>query len=172
MLRVKQNEDEIVVREFPVLKWINALVAAVTVFFIVLIAISSAAGGGLFWFFCLLAPLVAFVLYLLTYPTTTTKVNNRGRIVSIRKQSLLGYSFDVYSFNEINDPIYVDVRNGSHGVKVYRLKMPLKDGREIELSTVDGSRESQYFDAAHLMNPYIFETSKQIPSKPTGFDDD
>ena len=173
MLRVKQNEDEIIIRELPVLKWLNALIATVAVFIFTIIAVSSVTGmSNLFWVFCVLVPLVAFLLYLLTYPTVTTKINLPGQTVSIRKKSLLGYSFDIYSFSEINDRIYVDVQNGIHGEKIYQLKMPLKNGQEIELSLNDGSKKSQYFDAAHLMNPYIFGFSKQLPFKLTLFSDD
>ena len=172
MLRVAQNKDEIIIRELPVLKWINAALAAVAVFFIALITISVFTGiRDLFRLLFLIAPLVGFVLYLLNYPTITTKINTRGRTVSIKKQSLLSYSFDVYSFNEIEQPIYVDVRNDDYGAKGYQLKMALKNGRKVDLSRTSGSRQSQYFDAAHLMNPYIFGAAKQIPSRVTVFND-
>lgn len=165
MLRVRQNNDEIIIRELPVLQWINAAAAAAAVFFIALITVSVGTGiGDLFRWLFLIAPLVGFVLYLLTYPTIITKINTRGQTVSVKKQSLLSYSFDVYSFNEIDSPIYVDVRRGDYGEKLYRLKMRLKNGHEVDLSGTSGSRKSQYFDAVHLLNPYIFDDSKQIRS--------
>ena len=173
MLRIRQSEDEIIIREIPFLKWINALITAIVVFFIALIAVSSVKGiASIFWLLCLIAPLVGFLLYLFTYQTVTTKINLRGQTVSVRKKSLIKYEFSVYSFSEIAGLIYVELKNESSGRNIHQLIMPLKDGEKIELSTADGSKKSQYFDAAHLMNPYIFDTSKQIPFDLTILNDD
>ncbi|HEX2641312.1 MAG TPA: hypothetical protein VHL50_12090, partial [Pyrinomonadaceae bacterium] len=83
-----------------------------------------------------------------------------GQTVSVRKRSLIKYSFNVYSFNEIADLIYVETRVRGRGGKVYQLIMPLKSGEKIELSADDGSKKGQYYDAAVLLNAYIFDTSK------------
>jgi hypothetical protein len=55
---------------------------------------------------------------------------------------------------------------------IYQITMPLKNGEKIELSTSSTYNKEDYFKAAGLMNPYIFDSSKQIPFKLTVFDRD
>jgi hypothetical protein len=125
-----------------------------------------------FWYHGLAAGAGVFLLLTTVSPAVTIKINKPGKTVSVRKQSLLKYDFAVYSFGEIAGAIYVDARQNNRAGTVYQLVMNLENGRKAELSAVDGSKKSQYFDAAHLMNPYIFDTSQQIPFRLTVLDDD
>jgi hypothetical protein len=173
MLRVAQNKDEIAIREIPVARWLGFAALALLISIPVLIALSSS--GDLsekFWLVGLGGGALSCLLLALLNPVTTTKINKPGQTVAVRKQSLLTYSFKVYSFNEIADLIYVEAQDGGRGGKVYQLIMPLKTGEKIELSTTEGSKRSQYFDAAMLLNPYIFDDPKEIPFKLTVLGDD
>jgi hypothetical protein len=173
MLRVRQNKEEIIIRELPIIRWISFLGLAVVLFLPVFVFFPSHKDSfDLFWSIGMSIGVIVCLIFALTNPITTTKINKPGQTVSVRKQSLIKYKFDVYSFNEIADLIYVNVKEGGRGGTTYQLLMPLENGKKIEISTTDGSKSSQYFDAAYLMNPYIFDTSKQIPFKLTVFNDD
>ena len=164
MLRVAQNKDEIIIRELPVANWIGF--SGFTIFLFVLFLISLSLNKDIsdqLWLTFIGVGALIFLSFSLLNQIMTIKINKPGQTVSVRKQSLLTYSFKVYSFNEIDNPIYVEAKAGGRGGKIYQLIMPLKTGEKIELSTSEGSKKSQYFDAAHLMNPYIFDdSSKQI----------
>ena len=173
MLRIENRKDEIIVRELPFVEWITFFVFAVI---LALMAYASYKNSSQ-WFWILgIAGLVNFY-FLLTKPLTTTKINKPGKTVSVRKQSLIKYTFNVYSFSEIDDLIYVGDRKSGRSGKSYQLIMPLKNGQKIELSLTDGSQKNDYFKVADLMNSYIFDTSgklgdsKQIPFKLTMFSD-
>lgn len=94
-------------------------------------------------------------------PVTTTKIDKKGKIISVRTQSLTEYSFKTFSFNEIAGFIYVNETTDPKGFKEYQLIMPLKDDTKIELSTRISMDEDQFFSAAELMNGCIFDSSGQ-----------
>ncbi|HEY0459327.1 MAG TPA: hypothetical protein VGC97_09345 [Pyrinomonadaceae bacterium] len=173
MLRITESKDEIIVREVPIIHW----TASVTILVVLsLIGYFSFLYKrdifDLIWTLGIFFSAGAFLFYIFAVPATTTKINKPGKTVSIRKQSLIKYSFDVYSFSEISDLIYVKETKDSRGNISYQLMLPLKDGQKIEISTSISLKEGKYFDAADLMNKYIFDTSKQIPFKLTIFNDD
>ena len=176
MLRITENKDEIIVREIPFFDWVRAAVAGLIFFFIVCAALASKENlSDLLWVLILLTPIGAFLLFLLTTPTFSVKINKPGKTVSVRRQNLFKYSFEVYSFSEIADLIYIDTKLlGEQGRETafYQLMLPLKTGKNIEISSSGGSKDNEYQNAVDLMNPYIFDTSKQIPFKLTVFDDD
>ncbi len=176
MLRLTENKDEIIVHEIPLFEWIRAgITGSVFIFIVCAALVSKAHLSDLMWIIWVLAPLGAFLLLSLTTPATTVKINKPGKTVSIRRQSLFKYSFDVYSFNEIADFIYIDTKlSGPEGREsmTYQLILPLKSGENIELSTPAGSKDNEYLNAIDLMNPYIFDTSNQIPFKLTVFNAD
>ena len=173
MLRAAQNKDEITIREIPVARWFGYSALAIFLSIPLFITISRQENySELFWLIGLGGGALICLVLALTNPITTTRINQPGQTVSVRKQSLLTYSFAVYSFNEIAEQIYVEAQEGGRGGTVYQLIMPLKDGRKIELSTVEGSKRSRYYDAASLLNPYIFDDSKLIPFKLTIIEDD
>ena len=165
MISVTKNKDEIIVREIPFAQWINAVIVGAVLFLVVFFMLSSTTGFfNLAWSLGVFVAVAGFFLYLLDNPSITTKINKQGETVSIRKQSLIRYTFNVYSFKEISDLIYViELQAGLE--KRYQLLLPLKNGQEIELSTSIGMNKGEYFDTADLMNKYIFNISKQIPAK-------
>ena len=170
MLRITENKDEIIIREIPVLSRINAGVVMLILAFVIPVIMNSIENTlqMIFFTFFYLSLLGGFIFYLLKNPSLTVKINKPGQTVSVRKQSLIRYNFNVYSFNEMAGLIYVD----GIGSKTVQLMMPLKDGRKIELSITDGSSAKQCFDAASLLNSYVFDTPKQISYKPAIFEND
>jgi len=166
MLQITKNEDEIVIREIPVAQWICSVIVAAVLFLLVFIVLSSVTGfSGIAWSLGIIVAVAGFLLYLLDNPTITIKINKPGKTVSVRKQSLLRYKFDVYSFNEITDLIFVDEQKASPYGTSYQIVMSLKKGRKIRLSGSMMMNEAEYFDAADLMNEYIFNKSKQLSAK-------
>jgi hypothetical protein len=172
MLRTTRNIDEIITREIPLASAIGSSALAIFLSFIVFYISTVNRNLELLWIISMGGFALICLFVALTSPITTTKINKPGQTVSVRKRSLIKYSFNVYSFNEIDDLIYVETRVRGRSGKVYQLIMPLRSGEKIELSTEDGSKKSQCDDAASLLNTYIFDTSKQIPFKLTIFNDD
>lgn len=158
MIRTTRNIDEVSIREIPIASLIGSSAIAIFLSFIVfnipdtyrnLELLGIITMGG----FALICLFVA-----VTSSITTTKINKPGQTVSVRKQSLIKNSFTVYSFKEIEDLIYVKIRRRGRSGNVYQLIMPLRSGEKIELSTEDGSPKSQCYDAASLVNTFIFDT--------------
>ena len=177
MLRIKENKDEIIVRAIPIRGWITAGVVALILIFIITAWLISRTGvSGAMWIIPYLVFLGGVLFFILqTSPATTIKINKPGETVSIRKQSFSNYSFDVYSFNEIADFIYIDAKlvgRPGHETTSYEIIMPLKSNTNIELPAYSGLKDNEYFDIIDLMNSYIFDTSKQIPFKLTILNDD
>ena len=144
--------------------------------FLIYIGFTSSANENLFNnIFCIIAMFagaLGSLLFLITNIATTVKIDKYGEILSIRKQSVIKYSFKVYSFSEVAKPISVDETKDFHGNKTYQITISLKDGQKMALSTSIGINEGQLYDATELMNSYIFETPKQIPVKTSLFDSD
>lgn len=175
MLKITENKDEIIVREFPFMRWLSALSAAVFFFLPVIFVLSldkEFSRGQWFWL-CFLLALFCFFLFLaLAIPLTTIKLNNSKQTISVRRRSLVKYSFNVYFFNEAADLIYINETVGTFVKKKYQLLLPLKDGRIIELSQSVIFDEGQYFNAADLLNNSVFNVQAQIPLKLTVFNDE
>jgi hypothetical protein len=169
MISVTKNKDEIIVREIPVAQWINAVIVGAVLFLVVFFMLSSTTSFfNLAWSLGAFVAVAGFFLYLLDNPSITTKINKQGETVSVRKQSLIKYTFNVYSFKEIADLIYVYELGAMP--KIYQILLPLNNGREIEISTQIKMNAREYFEAADLMNSYIFDTSKQISAKAAAWD--
>jgi hypothetical protein len=168
MLRATENKGELIIREVPVNQWAFFFALAVVLFLIYFLFSDSYA-----WYKVLFiaALAISFVFLFLSEPVTTIKIDRGAKFVSVRKRSLLNYSFKVYSFNEIEDSIYVEAKEGDRFGTIYQILMPLKNGEKIELSTSTSLNKDDYFKVVGLINPYIFDTSKQVPSKLSVFDD-
>ena len=170
MLRVTEKQDEIIIRELPVWKWSIAGIEALFLVFITTAWFISNEGRSFsFW----IIPFLFFFgtsLYSLLQmnPATTIRINKPGKTISVRKRSLLKYSFDVYSFGDIAYFIYIDEAPHDR----FRMVMPLKDGRKIELANFGISKNRKYTETADLMNPYIFDVPKHIPFRLSGFSDE
>jgi len=164
MLQISKSKDEIVIRELPVAQWFNSVIVGAVILLLFFTALSSVPDlTGLAWSLGIIVPVVGVLFYLLSNPSITIKINKPGKTVSVRKQSLLGYKFDVYSFNEIADLIYVDEFGALP--KTYQIILPLKKAQKIELSAQIEMNKTEYFEAADLMNQYIFNTPKQLSAK-------
>jgi hypothetical protein len=164
MLQITRESDEIIVHEVPVAQWFYSIVAGLVL-------------GGVFFVgisFLTKIPVLAIcvgtlvfagaaLLYHRDNPSTTVKINKQGKIVSVRKKSLVGYKFEIYNFEELADLIYVDEIQVLP--KRYQIILPLKNGKKIELSSQVKINEREYFDAADSLNSYIFGSSKQISAK-------
>ena len=174
MFRITENEDEIIVRDVPVGRGILLLIATGLIALFLFLLFDE-----LEWHHSLFTGalgLLAFYFFLIT-PVTTTKINRQTKLVSVRKQSLLGYSFNVYSFDEIAGSIYVEVED-ERSLITHQIVLPLKNGDKVELSiaklylglssaptpTVDDPKGNLYFSTAQALNPYISDVSKQISS--------
>jgi hypothetical protein len=182
MLRLEEKQDEIIIRDVPVGRWIWSLAATVLIALFLYISFLRV---DLRWqraLFIAALGLLAFYICLIT-PVTTTKINRETKLVSVRKQSLLGYSFKLYSFDEIAE-IYVAV-DDVKGFITHQIMMPLKNKEKIELSiakpylelstaptpTAKDPKGNSYFSMAKLLNQYVLDSSKQIPSKSGNADD-
>ena len=172
MLRITGDSEEVIIREMPVLQRVNAFVVAASLFFIALFLIASGADLSILaWSLLLFAPIAGFLFYLLSKPSITVKINRPGQTVSVRRRSLLKYDFKVYSFNEIADSVYVNQPRDAFKSD-HRILLPLKNAPPIELSSTIRMNEAEYYEAANLMNKYIFDAAKQIPFKSKASGDD
>jgi hypothetical protein len=172
MLRITGDSEEVIIREMPVLQRVNAVVVAASLFFIALFLIASGADLSILaWSLFLFAPIAGFLFYLLNKPSITIKINRPGRTVSVRKRSLLKYDFKVYSFNEIEDSVYVNKLSSGFRTH-YQIFLPLKNAAPIEISSRIRMHQAEYSEAADLMNKFIFDASKQIPFKSNASGDD
>jgi hypothetical protein len=172
MLRIKGDSEEVIIREMPVLQWFNAAVVALCLFLFALLMIAYGTDlAVLAWSSVIFAPIAGFLIYLLTRPSITIKINRPGQTVSVRKRSLFRYDFNVYSFSEIADAVYVERRKDVFNDDC-QLFLPLKNAPPIALSLPTKLNQADYFEAADLMNKYISAASKQIPSKSLIFGDD
>ncbi len=117
MLQITENKDEVIVREIPVVQWIQSFIMINIFLLIGFFWVLTAAGfvSNAVWSFGFIVPIGAFILAMLLNPSITTKIDRPGKIISVKKQSLIKYSFNVYSFNEIEDLIYVDQTDASRG---------------------------------------------------------
>lgn len=163
MLRVTENNDEIIIREMPVAKWSSSLLAAIFLFIAVFGMSSGTFSSNMTWILATSA-FIGAICWFQTFNTLTTiKINTPGKIVSVRKQSLLKYSFNVYSFDEIADFVYLETSD----VTAYQLVMPTKDGLKIKLSSAGGSNDGEYFKAVDSINKHIFGATPRIPFRTT-----
>ncbi len=163
MLQITRNKDEIVVREIPVAYWIDSVLLGALLFFSsFLVLLSMRQLSNLPLSLAGIVSLAAILLYLSKEPATTTKINKQGRIVSVRKHNFIKYDFNVYSFNELADLIYVDEMSDFPNTN-YQIILPLNKGVKINLSTQIRTNQREYFNAVNLMNKYIFNSSRQIP---------
>lgn len=172
MLRITGDSEEVIIREMPVLQWFNAFIVAAIVFLFTLALIASGADFSMFAVSLgVFVPIVAFLVYLLTFASVTVKINKPGQTVAVRKRSLFRYDFKVYSFSEIADSIYVNQLSNGFNTK-YQMILPLKNAPSIELSSPVRMSRAEYFEATDLMNKFIFDASKQLPLKSVIFDND
>jgi len=174
MVRITDNADEITVQSIPVKDWIIA--GSFTFVFVSVISLwllYGANSSGLVWLFYLAVILAGFVFVFMN-EATTIRINKTGKTVSVRKHTFYKYSFEVFSFDEI-EPIFIEsTLSGRQGDEKagYQTILPLKNGDHIKLSIRDGLKDYEYFDLIDKMNSYISDTSKQIPFKLTIFEDD
>jgi hypothetical protein len=174
MLRITGNNEQLMIRELPIVQWGFAFFVSIALIL------------GIYFMFSLedlsfswIAPsltmsIAAGILLfnLFTNPSTTIRINRPGKTISIRKQSLINYTFNVYSFDEIAGLISVDEIASAEWQKSYQLNLRLKSGGNVKLSTSSDYQKGQFFEAADFMNSYIFDTSKQISAKPGVLGDD
>lgn len=173
MLQIAENTDEMIMREIPYAQWVGSFFISLFSFIFVYHSLSTI--GDSFnpaWVLAITVSGVIFFFSLLTSPALTIKINKQKRTISVRKQSLLKYSFDIYDFDDVADLIYIDEKNEARENKSNKIILPLKDGSKIELSTPIGAKQSQYFNAAQLMNSYIFDSPNKIPFTFAVFVDD
>jgi len=164
MLQITKDKDEIIVHEVPFSQWLYSIVIGlifgglflVGIFLLTKIFVLAFGVGTLVF-------VAASLLYHWDTPSTTVTINKQGKIVSVRKKSLVRYKFDIYNFEEVADLIYVDEIDVLP--KQFRIVLPLKNGKIIELSNQIRTNEREYSDAADSLNSYIFGSSKQISAK-------
>lgn len=168
MIRVTQNKDEIIVHEIPFVQWLSSVGVGFmfggiffTGIFLLTKIFAFAFGVGALVF------AVAALLYHWDNPSTTVKVSNPSKIVSVRKKSLVGYKFDIYNFNEIAGLIYVEEIEALP--KEYRIVLPLQKNKKLIISSQVRINEGEYFETADLLNSYIFGASTQISAKTTAW---
>lgn len=173
MLQIVENTDEMIMREVPYAHWLGSFFISATSLFFLYYSLSTATDSfNLAWIIAISVSGVIFFFSLITNPAITIKINKQKRTISIRKQSLLKYSFNIYDFDEVADLIYIDEKNEARDNKSHRIILPLNDGSKIELSAPIGAKQSQYFNAAQLMNSYIFDSPNKIPFTFAVFVDD
>lgn len=173
MRKIIENEDEIILQETPYKQWIISLIIAGFSFLFVYRSFTETADYfNLAFVLAIAVSGTIFFLSLLFNSAITTKINKQKRLISVRKQSLLKYSFKVYDFDEVADLIYVQDEADKRGNKSYQMILPLKDGSKIEISSVISTKESQYYNTAQKINSYVFDSPNQIPFTFAVFVDD
>ena len=176
MFQIKEYKGVVIVREIPIIQRSISFGLFIILSFFIYIGFTSSANENLFNnIFCIIAMFagaLGSLLFLINNVATTVKIDKYGKILSIRQQSVIKYSFKVYSFSEVAEPIFVDEMIDFRGNKTYQITISLTDGQKMTLSTSIGINEGQLFSATELMNSYIFEKPKQIPVKISLFGND
>ncbi|MBS1795670.1 MAG: hypothetical protein JSS81_17580 [Acidobacteria bacterium] len=152
MIRVVETKDAIVLSggRFP--KWPGAFLAgagfgAFVTFWCVIFLRSFV------WVWTIFPPVffLFFLIYLWLNPTIDVRIDKAARTISVRRRSLLKYDFEVYSFSELDGPVYVREIDMEWQKNPHRLMMKLKDGRRIALSE-KGRQADRYYEAAQRVN--------------------
>lgn len=176
MLRVRQNKEEITICTVPVKEWIiSSILGFILISVISLWLYYGAISSGLVWLGFFSVFLGGYLIIFLINEATTIKINKHSKTISIRKQNFIKYSFEIYSFDEIADFIYIDSKSGGrkgNETVSFQTFLPLKDGNRLKLSISSGLNDNEYFEIVDKMNSYIFDTSEQIPFKLTVFNND
>lgn len=176
MIKIKENPEEVTIEEIPFSQWIGFFFLFLFFLFYLIFGFTTFVGIDitlnmkLFLSFWSLA--LSGVLVFVFCPSIKIKINKQKKSIIIYKKSLIKNDSSIYFFNQIGELIFVNAKQGSRGGMSYQLILPLKNGEKIEISSSIGSKESQYYKTADLINEYIFDDPNQVSYKLTLFHDE
>lgn len=167
MLRISKKGEEIIVRDIALTEFIQmGLLISATMFLLFFVRNDSSISFILL--FAVLGLLVAGIYNLCFIQTKTVKIKKQKRILSINNRSLVKNISYVYRFGEITDLIFVDTFTDADGNKTHKLVFALETGERIELARAISSGKDDYFEAAKVINHFVFDNPKQIRQDFTG----
>ncbi|MBS1795669.1 MAG: hypothetical protein JSS81_17575 [Acidobacteria bacterium] len=162
MLKTTETDDEIIIREDFIIGysglWLNIVWGVVWLY----------SGGWTFFnpsFAALLWASLMLILFVWSWSkhqTITVRIEKKRQTISVSRRSLLKYDFEVYSFGQLEGPLFVETSKS-----VNQLMMSLKDGRRIELSARNGWWKKRFAAAEEAANHAIFNTPKTSLPPPT-----
>lgn len=160
---MKEREDELIIRAFPLIMWsITLLVFGGGIYFLLLylpyfndLAKESVLNilTNLFGLFFL--PIVGLIL-LYFFPLITTKIDRRQKSVKIEKLGILGKRVNIYGFDALDGGFRVKSEEDEDNRESLKLYFNLKSGGRIYLSSdVTEYWKGKAYDVAMKANEYL-----------------
>lgn len=145
---MKETEDELTIKAFPLVMWSIAFLVFAGAFYFVLsyfqffdnfAQFSQLFKQGIFVtltnLFALLFLPVGGLIFLYYFPLITTKVNRREKTVRIEKFGILGKRVKIYSFDSLDGGFRVKAEEDEDNKEHLKLYFNLKSGQRIFLSS-------------------------------------
>ena len=156
MIKVTEFNDEIVIRDIPLMQWVWAAFFAVFAGWFANAWLSFKDYSD----FTIdtvdvLIPVVSAVYAFFTTTITTTTIDRAKQTISVKKRGILKNSWDGYLFSEVEDGlIKVNIERYRRGTP-YSIRLPLKGGRAVDLAAPRSLRKHQYSDIVEQANKYL-----------------
>jgi len=172
-VKIRQNENQLIIEETPGCLWIFGL------FFAVIggIAVYGSLGGFtnrdevsplVIYFSLLMGAIVAAVGIWIIYraPMTKTIVNRHTKTVIHTRRGLAGKQENIYSFGQVKEFCLVEEKD-SEGDAIWSLAMEISNGEKIKISSLQSHDEKYKRDFVFQTNKFL---RKQMPSYKTSFE--
>jgi len=169
MWLMKEQDDELTIRAFPVVMWSIALVflgigfsilSLYLPFFGDFTKVSEILKGSILDILTHLVALlflpIGSLIFLYFFPLITTKVNRRARSVRIEKFGILGKRVNLYGFDALDGGFRVKSEVYEDDQESLKLYFNLKSGGKIFLSSdVTEYWKGKAYDVAMKANEYL-----------------
>lgn len=148
MFSLKENNEELTIRGFPIIMWsiclflfffgiyiIYGYAAIFENFSSIIASLTTDISTFLTMFFGLsFMPLMGIVL-LYFYPLVTTKVNRTEKIITVERLGILGKRVHKYRFSELKGGFRVKSEEGEDNQEYLKLYFDLNSGKRVFLSS-------------------------------------
>lgn len=166
---MKEHEDELTIRAFPLVMWSIALVFFGIGFSILSLylpyfgdftKVSEILKGSILDILTQLVALlflpIGSLIFLYFFPLITTKVNRRAKSVKIEKFGILGKRVDLYGFDALDGGFRVKAEEDEDNQESLKLYFKLKSGGRIFLSSdLTTFGKGKAYDVAMKANEYL-----------------
>lgn len=181
MLKITENEKELMLRDLPAGMWLAGLsLAAASAIPIYLLAVffydnpeflsSQNAAAMVALLLCLIGFCWGIYLFLKT-PVITTLINSQTKTLTIEHKSLLKKETRGYKFDELNRRLELQTIHGENS-KYFSPQLQLKGGEIIELMSWGMMNKGKCYDVIDLANRYLAEEADKTEFKLTILNDD